>query len=68
MKLYHLSGLGSVYDLLEQCRVVKNLISPDVTVDFKNIGRVFSDQPYLYELGIIYASFVGHSRKYNLLL
>lgn len=70
LKLYRLSGLGSVYDFLEQCAAVSTIIvSPDATVvDFKNAERVFSDQPYLYALGIIYASVVGFLRKHHLLL
>lgn len=69
LKLYYLSGLGSVYDFLEQCSAVGSIISPDATVvDFKNAERVFSDQPYLYALGIIYASVVGFLRRHHLLL
>jgi hypothetical protein len=69
LKLYYLSGLGSVYDFLEQCCAVGSIISPgDTVVDFKNAERVFSDQPYLYVLGIVYASIVGFLRNHNLLL
>jgi hypothetical protein len=69
LKLYYLSGLGNVYDFLEQVSAVGSIISPGATVvDFKNAERVFSDQPYIYALGIIYASVVGFLRKYNLLL
>mmetsp|Transcript_25536 Transcript_25536/g.47872 ORF Transcript_25536/g.47872 Transcript_25536/m.47872 type:complete len:384 (+) Transcript_25536:84-1235(+) len=69
LKLYYLSGLGSVYDFLEQCSAMGTILSPGATmVDFKNAERVFSDQPYLYVLGIVYASVVGFLRKHNLLL
>jgi hypothetical protein len=67
---YHLSGLGILYEAIEQLIALRNLMSTDAAtvIRYSDLDSVFSESTLLYFIGIIYASIVSAARKYHLLL
>lgn len=67
---YHLSGLGLLYEYIEQFVAIKHLMSSDAAtvVRFSDLDSVFSESTLLYCIGIFYASVVSVARKFHLLL
>lgn len=67
---YHLSGLGILYECIEQLIAIRNLMSTDAAtvIRYSDLDSVFSESTLLYFIGIIYASVVNVARKCHLLL
>lgn len=68
--LYHLSGLGLLYEYIEQFIAIRNLMSTDTAtvIRYSDIDSIFSESTLLYFVGILYASVVSVARKCHILL
>ncbi len=66
---YHLSGLGLLYEYIEQFIALKNLMSSETStvVRYRDLDT-FSESTLLYFIGILYASIISVARKCHLLL
>lgn len=68
--LYHLSGLGLLFEYIEQFIAIRNLLSSknSTVISYSDLDNVFSESTLLYFIGILYASVVSVARKCQLLL
>jgi predicted acylesterase/phospholipase RssA len=69
--LYHLSGLGQLYEFIEQFIAIRNLMSATeaaTVIRYSDLDTFFSENTLLYFVGIIYASIVSAARRSHLLL